>query len=223
MLNDRVILTVHRPMVFQEYKARSSYSQEIDCHLGITTVAHMYEASTLATWAFTFVLRNLQHVTDNCNLLIRAYKLAKRVGDLQCGVDAVGAVCDAWRICTKRSDDPVKWLAAAKEMGDVDLQACAYLQIVSKTEGIINPDKRLGALDVLRLHIGIVNLRRWDTKLTCPLSTVITTRFQDVPLRGVLDTANEPFGSYTLSDLFTRSPAGISLAGDSLDAVKMET
>lgn len=230
------LIVDYSPISFQAYLNNCPSAERFRRALGITSIAHFYEATELIRWAIKELLDYLEEGSTP-EFLARLYRLGALCHDIDPALAEKTFI--AWKRMISTSDDPIAALGNAKGVQDEYLQAYAYYHILQKTTGQIADDTRLTTLDRLRLMAGSLNLRRYETpacncsnrhlQVTGPVSF---TTFAQVAHthRPVQATRNEyrwsprvevpeldNYDGHTLWNLFTRSPLGINLS-DGLDA-----
>ncbi|KAH7094184.1 hypothetical protein BKA62DRAFT_720989 [Auriculariales sp. MPI-PUGE-AT-0066] len=226
---------------FSKWDGESTGEARFSRVLGIATIAHVYQAGDIVTWAVAQILGLLPA------LPVRDIVVVKRLYEFSLRADGVDPQLpkqsrDYWCSRVIETSDPVEWLLAAKELDDQYLQAYAYFHILKCTGVKVASDTRLTVLDRVRLLLGVTNLRRFcpvmaDVNSSCPCQDPWThyqyghshswrriqpeppvtgdqselTIMADVPFQ-------ETYGTLTLWEVFTRSVVGFQ-ATDGVDTL----
>jgi len=118
----------------EHYNASASQHTRFLRALAIATVAHMYSATHVLTWAVAQLLKYLISQLHDRELMTRVYRLASRIVDDSNFLDTVRR---EW-INGFQGSNLVSILAAANSVDDHGVLGCAYFVILqTKTNGWI--------------------------------------------------------------------------------------
>ncbi|KAH7101924.1 hypothetical protein BKA62DRAFT_701817 [Auriculariales sp. MPI-PUGE-AT-0066] len=146
---------------FADWMTLSTRPERFARVISIASMAHFYQCWEITSWAGD----QLSELLPCCgvvdfNTLKRLYKFASFSSEH--APKLIEQVRTYWCQKIEASNDPVSWLAGAKDLQDQYLQAIAYFHILRLGNAKIKSNTGLSPLDRIRLQTGAMNLPRDD-------------------------------------------------------------